>query len=196
MRKIFIVDDNPFMTERIGGILEVKLKQRGNSSMVITEDEYIWEVEADDRLSRGDIVLADLYPAGYWVMDRPKKSVVPPPRRTWPWTPVAQNHPTRIATAVQDVIQNYMAPLVHHKNSPVVIVYTHVLTTLFNAGMADQASQIKDLLIKCVVTRPENILEKVDRVPDDDDLETVVDHVLNELDCVPIVRRRPSVDAG
>ena len=96
----------------------------------MTEDEYIWEVATDERFNYGDIVLSDLYPAGYWMMDRPKRAVVSVPRKVWPWRSVDQNHPTRIATAVEDVIRNYMAPLAMHKYKPVIIVYTHVLMTL------------------------------------------------------------------
>ena len=182
MTTIFVVDDNPFMTERIGAILEAKLKGRKEAPAVVTEDEYIWEVATDERFNYGDIVLSDLYPAGYWMMDRPKRAVVPVPRKVWPWRSVDQNHPTRIATAVEDVIRNYMAPLATHKYKPVIIIYTHVLMTLYNAGMTDEANRIKDLLRKSVVRKESNILEKVDRVPANGDLDVVAEYVLRQLD--------------
>src|SRR5215469_11944747 len=111
MANIFIVDDNPFLSERIGGLVEQRLKEHRRALQVITEAEYVWEIETDDRLGPGDVVLADLYPAGYWVMDRPRPPIVRPPR------PVGifgrqqdRDHPTRIVSAVKDVIKNYMAP--------------------------------------------------------------------------------------
>jgi len=188
MTTIFVVDDNPFMTERIGALLEAKLKGRREAPTVVTEDEYIWEVATDERFGYGDIVLSDLYPAGYWMMDRPKRAVVSAPRQLWPWRPVDQNHPTRIATAVEDIIRNYMTPLAMHKHKPAVIIYTHVLMTLYDAGMIDEANRIKDLLRKCVVRKESDILEKVDRVPANGDLDAVADYVLRELDALEVSR--------
>ena len=182
MATIFVVDDNPFMTERIGALLEAKLKDRKDAPAVVTEDEYIWEVAVDERFNYGDIVLSDLYPAGYWMMDRPKRAVISAPRKILPWRSVDQNHPTRIATAVEDVIRNYMAPLAAHKYRPVIIIYTHVIMTLYNAGMTDEANRIKDLLRSSVVTKESNILEKLDRVPANGDLDVVAEYVMQQLD--------------
>jgi hypothetical protein len=120
VRTIHVVDDIEIDRDQIADLLEGSGKASrsgavGTEANIITW-RFIWELVCSEKLKKGDIVISDLYPEGYW-----KQVPLPmlyPPSKSLP------GDPTNLYKATLDVIQRFMRQV--RKRDAHLIVITYV----------------------------------------------------------------------
>lgn len=118
MTTVHIVDDIEGDRHCVATLLE---KSWGTSSgaprpaQVNKDWRFIWDLTESGELEPGDVVIADLYPAGYW-------REVPQPTLYAP-EPSLPDDPTNLYKAALDVIQRFMRQVPERSAHLIVVTY-------------------------------------------------------------------------
>jgi len=164
---VYVIEDNLTTARRIGQKLVASLPVRP------VEYEYLWDLlhYYDVRgKAEGQVVVTDLYVAGYWDVS-PK----PPAQGKAPRGP-RPDSPENIYRAVLDVADNYLRPACKEYGFRVV-VYSHVMRLLELKARLHEAQDVWEALVASGIAE-EDILDKGDLVGSDPaELDRLVNRV-------------------
>lgn len=150
LRTIHIVDDHPTLRKKIIGEIRHRL-EFDERQVAVKGRQYVWQVIESDDVQSDDIVISDLYPAGYW-----RKA--PEGRLYHPANPGSDDI-ENIVLGSLDVIQRFLRPLKAQYKTH-VFVMTYVPQFFEESGDIANATFIRDTLDK---EKFDGILYKVDQ---------------------------------
>lgn len=178
MTTVHVVDDLEEDRDLIASMLKTSWKAESPSRFADEDSfptvrnwRFIWEPIRCGAIKKGDVVISDLYPEGYW-------EEVPKPT-LYKRSPSLPKDPTNLYKAALDVIQRFMRPI--PEMGAHLIVISYIPTWIGGSGPGELEIPVLADRIRAVLrAEPFDVYEKKEKIGDEDCFRAAIERA-NQL---------------